>query len=693
MDEKLLKIENEYLNKCINNLEEQLAEIDVKVDIKEDQILNMKRYFWEHINSLDKYEILRLEEDIAVRSSLAINNFKKAKSFRKMLDSPYFGSFTFDSDTFEIDERIYIGISSLINEFDIYIYDWRTPIGGLFYEHPGRVSYKAPKSVISGKMGGKRQYKIENGQIIYALENELNITDDILQEVLSGNTTDTMKNIVNTIQSDQNEIIRNVSSEVLVIQGIAGSGKTSVALHRIAYLLYKQKEYLTSNNIIIFSPNDVFTTYISDVLPSLGEDNVIQTTFSDYAKTYINEYDKVISYFEYLEDMYENKDDKKNLVSKFKMGSIFKEVIDAYYDEICMNTYFTTDLFVDKYRSVERSEINSMLIDRFKKQPLFNRIDLVAEKCHDKYNLNNKSKMRQLNSRLKKSLTTKKDYKNLYKEMFMSESFNNILKKYYTEDEIFTIANESMRNLKSKTIGYLDSVGFLYLKGLLEGFDYTPLIKQVVIDEAQDYNITQFAIFKHLFRTAKFTILGDFNQLLNYVYTEDTLSQVHNLFKEDRRSDYIQFDKTYRSSFEITEYVNKILGLNNVNIVRAATGDDVTEHQVKFDEMVSLVERYQKEFLAKDYNSVAIITKNLEDAKRLHAELDSKIDHLHLVDNVNTHHLEGVFIIPSYLAKGLEFDSVIVATSKENKYQDYEKKLYYVVCTRALHDLAIIDEI
>jgi DNA helicase-2/ATP-dependent DNA helicase PcrA len=250
-----------------------------------------------------------------------------------------------------------------------------------------------------------------------------------------------------------------------------------------------------------------------------------------------------------------------------------------------------------------------------------------------------------------------------------------------------------MKALKSKTIGYLDSVGYLYMKGLLEGFDYTPLIKQVVIDEAQDYNITQFAIFQHLFRTAKFTILGDFNQLLNYVYTEDTLTQVHNLFKEDRRSDFIQFDKTYRSSFEITEYVNKILGLNNVNIVRSATGDDVKEHQVSHQDMLNLIADYSDKFLLKDYNSVAVITKNLDDARTLYEDLKDQIKGLHLVDNVNTHHLEGVFIIPSYLAKGLEFDSVIVATSKENKYQDYEKKLYYVVCTRALHDLAIIDEI
>lgn len=693
MDHKLLKTENDYLNKCLGNLNKQLGVIDLKVDVKEDQILNLKRYFWEHINSLDKYEILRLEEDIAVRTSLAMDNFKKAKSYKQMLDSPYFGSFMFDSDSFDLDERIYIGISSLIDEFDIYIYDWRTPIGGLFYEHPGRVSYHAPKSIISGLMHGKRQYKIEKGQIIYALENELNITDDILQEVLSGNTTDTMKNIVNTIQTDQNAIIRNVSSEVLVIQGIAGSGKTSVALHRIAYLLYKQKDYLSSSNIIIFSPNDVFTTYISDVLPSLGEDNVIQTTFSSYAKTYIKEYQGVTSYFEYLEKLYEDTSDIENLVSEFKMGSIFKEVIDAYYQEICMNTYFTNDLYVDKYKSVDRSEINSMLIDRFKKQPLFSRIDLVADKCHDKFNLNNKSKKRSLYSRLNKLLTTKQDYKKIYKELFLSEAFTNLLKKKYTNEEIEKIANYSIKNLKSQKIGYLDSVGFLYLKGLLEGFDYTPLIKQVVIDEAQDYNVTQFAIFKNLFRTAKFTILGDFNQLLNYVYKEDTLTQVHNLFKEDRKSDFVQFDKTYRSSFEITEYVNQILDLNNVNIVRAANGKNVKELKGDYQTLVNEVIKHSKEYLSYDYNSVCIITKNLDDARRLYDDVKDDIDELALIDNINSHHLEGAFIIPSYLAKGLEFDSVIVATTKENQYQDYEKKLYYVVCTRALHDLVIIDEI
>ena len=693
MDHKLLKTENDYLTKCLGNLNKQLGVIDLKVDVKEDQILNLKRYFWEHINSLDKYEILRLEEDIAVRTSLAMDNFKKAKSYKQMLDSPYFGSFMFDSDSFDLDERIYIGISSLIDEFDIYIYDWRTPIGGLFYEHPGRVSYHAPKSIISGRMHGKRQYKIEKGQIIYALENELNITDDILQEVLSGNTTDTMKNIVNTIQTDQNAIIRNVSSEVLVIQGIAGSGKTSVALHRIAYLLYKQKDYLSSSNIIIFSPNDVFTTYISDVLPSLGEDNVIQTTFSSYAKTYIKEYQGVTSYFEYLEKLYEDTSDIENLVSELKMGSIFKEVIDAYYQEICMNTYFTNDLYVDKYKSVDRSEINSMLIDRFKKQPLFSRIDLVADKCHDKFNLNNKSKKRSLYSRLNKLLTTKQDYKKIYKELFLSEAFTNLLKKKYTNEEIEKIANYSIKNLKSQKIGYLDSVGFLYLKGLLEGFDYTPLIKQVVIDEAQDYNVTQFAIFKNLFRTAKFTILGDFNQLLNYVYKEDTLTQVHNLFKEDRKSDFVQFDKTYRSSFEITEYVNQILDLNNVNIVRAANGKDVKELKGDYQTLVNEVIKHSKEYLSYDYNSVCIITKNLDDARRLYDAVKDDIKELALIDNINSHHLEGAFIIPSYLAKGLEFDSVIVATTKENQYQDYEKKLYYVVCTRALHDLVIIDEI
>ena len=312
MNDSLRNLEEEYLKNTLILLDDKIEELGVNLEIDNIKINEFQKFIFKEMGSMDKYEI----QSNMLSSAMELNEFeRKAKYLKKLLhikDSPYFGRIDFLSDKLY---EVYIGITYLsTNDNQNIIYDWRSPIASLFYQNSlGKTSYLAPNGNVFGNLTLKRQYNIKNRKLLQILDNSLNITDELLQQVLANNSSDKMKNIVNTIQEEQNDIIRNLSDKNLIVEGIAGSGKTSVALHRIAYLLY-QIEDLTSNNILIFSPNDIFSTYISNVLPELGEDNTKETTFSALQSSYLREYKSVESFKDFLARYYQDKDFNKELV-------------------------------------------------------------------------------------------------------------------------------------------------------------------------------------------------------------------------------------------------------------------------------------------------------------------------------------------------------------------------------------------
>lgn len=661
-----LKQEENYLENASFEIANQLDDLGKEIKVKDEQITEFKKFLWEEKGSVDSVEMTTSLMASEMEAGFMLMKMEYYKKLLKIQYSPYFGRVDFKEDDEDEKKKIYIGLTNVTKDLENIIYDWRSPIASLFYDYPiGNAMYEAPGGDIKGYMSLRRQYKIEDKKLIRVFDNDLNVVDDCLQEVLSESSSEKMKNIVNTIQSEQNEIIRNTNNKHLIVQGIAGSGKTSVALHRIAFLLYKIKN-LKSSNVLIFSPNNVFSEYISDVLPELGEENAMNTTFHDFAKKYIKEYKTVETFTDFIERFYTGKEKNKKLVS-FKLSNEMIKVIEDYAKEI-ENKISITDDIETKFEIIDKKYLNYLLKERYNKLPLFQRIDKMAEHLCDKTNTP-QGKKRSFIKQIKELLNIEINYKKIYEKMYLSDVFE----KEYGNKEIVSI--------NTKQINYEDSLCFIYLKGLLNGFPYSNLIKQVVVDEAQDYNLMQYMILAKIFKRASFTILGDVNQTINPYQKYETLSILTNVLEEN--SKYVELNKTYRSSSEIIEYTNKILNLGYVSAIRKPNNVPV-----KFRDDITYLEKDIRKLQTK-YNSVAIITKSKEEAIELYDKLKDKVLGISIMEESNKKFNKNLVITPSYLAKGLEFDSVISYTDKNNIYTKEEKYLFYVVATRAQHELIV----
>lgn len=658
--------ENDYLELTSIEINNQLEELGKEINVKQDEISEFKKVLWEEKGSIDHIEMQTSLMSSEMEAFFMLSKMEYYKKLLKEQYSPYFGRVDFKEENEPL-KKVYIGITHVTKDLDHLVYDWRSPIASLFYDYPkGPAKYEAIDGEIYGNINLRRQYKIEDKKLLRVFDSDLNVVDDCLQEVLSKGSSDKMKNIVDTIQAEQNAIIRNTSVKNLIVQGIAGSGKTSVALHRIAFLLYKIKN-LKSSNVLIFSPNNVFSEYISDVLPELGEENAMNTTFHDFASKYIKEFKSVETFTDFIEKFYTGKQENNKLI-KFKLSNNMINVVENYVKEIEKNIKITGPVET-KFDSIDKEYLNYLLKDRFNKLPLFQRIDKIAEHLCDKLGLKQGKQKINFIKQLKELITIKPDYKKLYIDMYKSNSFVSIYEK---EEEI---------KLNTKQINYEDALCFIYLKGLLNGFPYSNLIKQIVVDEAQDYNEMQYIILSKIFKKASFTILGDVNQTINPYQKYDTLEVLTDILKEN--SKYVELTKTYRSSPEIIEYTNKILDLNHVSAIRKPNKVPV---QFK-DSINDLKEDILR--LKDKYNSLAIITKNKEESIKLYELLKDDIKGLSIMEDNGKKFNKNLVIVPSYLSKGLEFDSVISYTDKDNKYTKEEKYLFYVVLTRCQHELVI----
>ena len=661
-----IKQEKDYLEFATEEISKKIDILGKEIHVKNEKITEFKKVLWENRGSIDGVEMQTELMSSQLEANFVLTKMNYYRKLLKLEYSPYFGRIDFKEDNLDT-RKVYIGIANVEKDLNYIIYDWRSPIASLFYDYSkGKAKYTAPDGEIKGEILLKRQYKIEGKKLLRVFDNNLNIVDDMLQEVLSSSSSDKMKNIVNTIQQEQNEIIRNISNKNLIVQGIAGSGKTSVALHRIAFLLYKIKN-LKSSDVLIFSPNKIFSEYISNVLPELGEENTSETTFSEFASHYIKEFKSVESFSGFIEKYYTNKRDDEDLI-RFKLSNKMIKVIENYVQEIDKNIKII-DNIETKFSLIEKEYLNYLLKDRYNKMPIFERMDYIAEHLCNKLGLISKKDKISITKKIKEVLSIKPDYKKLYKDLFISDSFSSSFNKSIS------------LKLNSKVINYDDALCFIYLKGLLNGLPYSNLIKQVVIDEAQDYNEMQYIILTKIFKRASFTLLGDVNQTINPYQKYDSLEVLKNIL--DGNTKYVELSKTYRSSKEIIEFTNKILNLKHVSAIRK-------------EESVPVIKRDDDKYLKNDinylknkYKSLAIITKDMLDAIRLYDLLKDDYKDISLVTNTSSKFNRDLIIIPSYLSKGLEFDSVISYTSKNNLYTKREKYLYYVVLTRCQHELIV----
>ena len=662
-----LLLENAKLEGTIDIIRNQISELSTELYDDETKLREFKTFMWDTRSELDAAEMKTLMTSNDLEVYFLEQKAKKFKKLYSIQNKPYFGRIDFkDNDK---TTSVYIGITNVNEDLTYHVYDWRSPICSMFYDFGIEDAYyTAPEGKISGTITLKRQYQIKDAKLDNVFDTTINIDDEVLQNVLKENSNDHMKNIVNTIQKEQNLVIRDDKTKCLIVQGIAGSGKTSVALHRIAYLLYKL-EYLNSNNVLIFSPNNIFSEYISNVLPELGEDNTLISTFHDFLNTYITEYYKVESYSSFLSRYYK-KNKQDNELIKYKLSDDIVKSLEMYVDLITNKCEFINDIEYED-EIITKEELNDLLRLRFNKFNLFIRFDYIAEKINNRYFKGKKKDFIRIKALLLKSINFNLNIKELYKGFYDSVEFHLNYKNIFSR-------SENIKNLNKKVLNYEDASLFIYFKFLLTEIPYKVYTKLIVIDEAQDYTYLQYKILKSIFKNASFTILGDVNQTINPYYKYDSLDNLRNLFLEN--SKYIELNKTYRSSAEIIEYANTILDLNHACAVRRGEVIPVKELCFNSSELVKEFNR-----LHNKYNSVAIITKSIEDAKDLYESIKDGIENISILDIDSEVFSKTNIIIPAYAAKGLEFDSVILI----DNFID-EKYLYYVAVTRAQHELIVL---
>lgn len=653
--------ERNYLNKTVSLIRKKISKLGQELFDDDSKVLEFKKLIWDTHTEMDPNEMrsMMAESDLQVSIMQSKGNYLQ-RLFR-IQNKPYFGSIRFKEDGNEEEDNIYIGITHVEDKLDYYVHDWRSPICSMFYDYEtGPASYKAPSGIIKGNITKKRQYIIEDAELKHIFDNDLNISDSLLQEVLAEESSDKMKNIVNTIQEEQNKVIRNTEDKNLIVEGIAGSGKTSVALHRIAFLLYRIPN-LTSSNVVVFTPNKVFSEYISNVLPELGEDNTYDMTFYDLLCQNINEYKDIENFTDFISRYYKGNVDNYDMVKYKQSDEIIKD-IDNYINNLLSTIKFNDKLEYDNFIEIDTEELNNMLNYKYNRFPLFERIKEMSKRIASNNYEGSTKNASSIEKKLKELLNIKLDLKDI---------FNNFYQSKYSKYK---------DKVNDKCLYYEDACIFLYIKSLLVGFNTNHVIKEIVIDEAQDYNKLQYLIIKKTFKTSNYTILGDTNQTINPYYKYDSLEELTSIFESSK---YITLTKTYRSTGKIIDYTNKILGLNHVTAIRNDKASDIIfRNNITKNDFLADINN-----LKTTSKSIAIITKNDSEAEEVYNMLKDDLD-IMLIDGFG-HIKRDLVVVPSYVAKGLEFDSVIIYTDKDNKYQEKDKYLFYVACTRAQHNLII----
>ena len=618
----------------------------------------------------------------------------------KMIKSPYFARIDFKFDDEDEFEKIYIGRSSLRkNSYqEMYVYDWRSPIASVFYRFmTGEAFYDAPCGRVTGELNLKRQYEIKNGTLEYFFDSDVQIVDEFLRQLLSQNTTAKMKAIVETIQHEQDVVIRDMENDLLMVQGVAGSGKTSIALHRAAYLMYQGLQTkLSANNIMIISPNSIFEQYISNVLPELGEDNVISSVFEDILSELLNGR-KIQSRNDFLENLIVNskyKEISRNSI-EFKTSSFFREILDQFLIDIPRQWIEFEDVYYEGKCVVSGQILKDKILGR-PETPLGIKLEQLEDYILEQIfgtgkGRGHKEEKNLIKQEIQKFI--KIDIVELYKILFSNEAyFYSLLQNSNPSQNIKNIWKYTKENLEADSLYYDDAIAIAYLYLKIYGTNKYKNIKQVVIDEAQDYYPLQYEIFNLLFSNAKFTILGDMKQTLAKKEDISFYEQIQKILNK-KKSSLIMLDKSFRCTNEILNFSLKFIEQSSQIKSFNRNGDSpkvyiADNSEIFIDEIVKEIKLCQE----KGFQSICLICKTEKNSTYLFNKIKHKLD-IQLIKNGSASDLQGVFILPVYMSKGLEFDTVLICDADSQNYHDEDdKNLLYVACTRALHKLSLFCE-
>lgn len=782
MEAKEWQIEQARLDQVREKLQARIDELEPEVTGTREQASEMRRHFWEEVtvntSSDEDFEetFHNINQQAAVLSERERRHrmlSQQWKSLHRLLSSPYFGRIDFQEDGLNLTEHIYIGVASFVEEdgLNFLVYDWRTPIASLYYDHSlGTAFYDTPVGRITGSMELKRQYQIQNGQIRNMFDANVTIGDELLQQVLSKGADSQMKSIVATIQKEQNAIIRDDHSRLLIVQGAAGSGKTSAALQRAAYLLYKNRDTLKADQIVLFSPNPIFNSYVSSVLPELGEENMQQTTFQEYLEYWLGSSLRLEDPFDQIEYVLTAQSmpeyEARLQGMKYKASEAFLTALQNYAlwlgqegmlfksirfrdrdlitaEQISTQFYsydFTLSLanridllqkwLMKELSILERKERGAcwveeelQYLDIEQYEEVFGELHRdrevfdIAERYAEVYEIISKKRRKDegdfdFAEQEKKSLSqrivkqnfkpvrqnVKKlsfiDVRGLYDQLFEAEAH---YQEKTQEGEIPALWSEICRQTREKLgqneLFYEDATPYLYLKELIEGVRTNTEIRHVFIDEGQDYSAFQYEYLKKLFPRARMTVLGDFAQA---IFTQSTRlhgddSPLVRLYGEDKTS-LIRLMRSYRSTREIVEFTKELLPEESEivpfdrrgpkPILARLEGGEIRDAQILQDIAV---------LQAEGYDSIAVITKTAAESRAAFESLQAQGSlKLQLITKQTIQFDKGVMVIPVYLAKGIEFDAVLIYEASSQAYsRGNDRKLLYTACTRAMHELLL----
>ena len=661
--------EREYLEEIKEKLLLAIRLTEDRVKQFSTELRQNKEYIHEHKSGMDEADMVAAGQSINRMASTGESVVARKKKLLKLSASPYFGRIDFKTGTEK--NPVYIGIHTFTDETQKanLIYDWRAPISSMFYDFElGDAWYTTPSGKISGTIVRKRQYKIREGHMEFMIENDVHIHDDLLQKELSKSSDDKMKNIVATIQRDQNAVIRNETAPVMIIQGVAGSGKTSIALHRIAFLLYRFRDEIAAKDVLIISPNKVFADYISNVLPELGEEQIPEMGMEELAHEVLEDKFKFQTFFDQVSSLLEKPDDKSIERIQFKSTFEFLSKLNQYIVHLENNFFTFTELRVGTVVVPF-----PFILERFKayhRIPLLKRAPEVV-----------KDIQQHVRNAVQRKLTghEKNQIWQAVPRMFKTNNILDIYKDFYTwigKPELF-------RMLDKDTLEYADVFPLIYCKIRLEGAPTYDHVKHLLVDEMQDYTPVQYSVLSRLFKCKK-TILGDVNQTIN-PYSSSSSESIERVFPQ---GDVVKLFRSYRSTFEISGFAQRISRNPDLIPLERHGQEPVVKGFISNVEEIEEIKKLIAEFKNSRHPTMGIICKTQKQADFVYREVQAP--NVYLLTAESTSFKEGVIITTAHLAKGLEFDEVIVPfVSVRNYHTDVDKRMLYIACTRAMHHLTL----